>query len=964
MAAAVAAAVNADLSFSATAVGDVVTITTLVDGAVPVGNPGTSGFSLANTTGSLPADENITNTNAISSYPLTGTDVATIAATVNAGDIALIAPVGSPSLTITKSTQDDKYTYSGNATALAYGHNPNSPTLDSFVALYDGHTWVSTFQNSNPNFILKVALILNGVAPSIYVMNTAPNSDSPSLGEFFKLIPVTIQNIKHHLTQPAISQLPIISVVSISDDRKNVQIVSDNLGSAGAVEIVGGSGNAAKAYLVTESEVDTDVNGNTLLVTIPAFPDTFSANDVVMMGNDTGVNRLSRLISTDAIDVTLPSSGISQYNFDPKAINIVSGTTFTITDVSSTYGRPAGFVWRWTAGGSLGVFASVNPGDILFAYNLASPWAQGNMTGPTGNGTISGLPIVNANDTSHYIDVVNPNGKAMSSTVVGSGTVQICPTPTIQWKLQDAARAQISTMSGNGTTITVTTIQPHMLNSGDSVDIQDSAFVTDATYGPITTISANQFSFASAVSTFTETGVGASIIKSGLIPTRYIVKKLGFNGLVKLYRHDGASPHFTDSGVAVDDYLLISGTTFATNNSGIFRILAVDNDSILITNNNATDQLNTILPFNNNSLDVTWVAGTTIITGVAGTFKYLSLGNWVKKLDDPDANYLQVVNFNTGVADTATQVTLGGNYIGSTDIEPGVYYDELNNHNTGVTLQSASDMIILEGDSTLPGDSLFVQNIINTSWFSPPNIGTFLVSAFGTDPATFKPYIQVANASAIAEANRLMSVNINGLYVIESAENRYYSLRQVQRAALSDLNSNNRDIYLTPATRAYKFTNSNQSSIMHMGKLGYSTIVDVGLDGYTYYTGLLQRVQHTVDGYEPDSANFPGLRAVGGFIETLPPLPFNINIAMNISTNNGINLGDISNNIMSAIINYVESLGVGDDVILSEIIVAVMQINGVLAATFTLPIPSTERITLKNDEKAIILPQNISLANA
>jgi uncharacterized phage protein gp47/JayE len=125
---------------------------------------------------------------------------------------------------------------------------------------------------------------------------------------------------------------------------------------------------------------------------------------------------------------------------------------------------------------------------------------------------------------------------------------------------------------------------------------------------------------------------------------------------------------------------------------------------------------------------------------------------------------------------------------------------------------------------------------------------------------------------------------------------------------------------------------------------------------------LLRRVQRTVDGFEPDSSNFPGRRAVGGLIEILPPLIKQISLAINVTTNEGVNLGEITNNIKSTIITYVNGLGVGEDVILSEIIATIMQIKGVAAVTFTTPVPSTERISIADNEKATITPDNIGIA--
>jgi hypothetical protein len=207
-----------------------------------------------------------------------------------------------------------------------------------------------------------------------------------------------------------------------------------------------------------------------------------------------------------------------------------------------------------------------------------------------------------------------------------------------------------------------------------------------------------------------------------------------------------------------------------------------------------------------------------------------------------------------------------------------------------------------------------------------------------------------------------MSVNTAGFYITESSANKYYSVRQISHISLDDINTNNRSVYMKPDDRSYKFSNANLTSLVHQGKLGYSTDVTQGIDGYLYYTGLLRRVQRIVDGFEPDQINYPGRRAVGGLIETLPPLVKRIHVAIKVTTGNGVNLGDISDNIKSVIIKYVRGLGVGKDVILSEIIAQVMNITGVVAVTFTNPVPSTERITIGFNERADVIPEDIGIA--
>jgi uncharacterized phage protein gp47/JayE len=963
VAAATVAVVNPDAFFTASNVGNVVTITNVTAGNVPGPLAGTSGFSVGGTSGSFPAPELITNAGNIVFFPLTGNSVSAIATAINAGTIIAISPVGNPALTIDRSTDQEYYVYGGNSTALGYGHNPNVPADRDHIKLWDGVNWIKSFQNSNPNFTMKAVFTLNGVAPSVYQMDTAPNHDIPDLGEQFKLIPVSVKNVHHHLTQKALSQLPIVANVRIGQDRKNVQITSKQLGSAGAIEMIGGNANKAQAYIIGESSVPSDVSGEHLLVKIPAFPDTFNISDYVKLENDAGVKRFSRLISSDSIDVTNPSANIIEYNYNPKVTNIVSGTTFAITDVSGSYGRPAGFVWRWTHSGGAVTLSNVRAGDAVFAFGNSLAWPQGNKVRAAGDGKVAGLPIIAVNDGSNYFDVLNPYGKAQAATAVGVGnTVQICPTPIIKWNLAHANRVGITAISRTSNVVTVIASDAHFMNSGDTVNIVDSNNVPDGSYGPITVTNGNQFTFSLVGADFTEAAVGATLIKDGVVPTRYRIEKLGFNDMVRISRQDGQSPRFTDSGVAVDDYVLLSGSTFKANNNGRFRVLAVDNDSFIIQNKSASDEINTVVPFNNKGFVATWTANTNLVTGVAGTFKNLNVGDWVKKPEDPDSLYRQVVAFSPSTPALATQITLGGNYGGSTALSGGVSYDMLNDYDKGVYLQGQDDLSFLEGDSAATADTLFVQNIVSANWFSVNNIGSFTLTEVGTNAITFKPFIRVNNPAGVAEANRLMSVDVAGFFLIESLANKFSTIRKITNIALDDLNFQRRAIYMSPPNRSHKFSDANKTSITHMGKLGYSTDITTGIDGYLYYTGLLRRVQRIVDGYEPDAENFPGRRAVGGSIETLPPLVRKISISINVTTDEGVNLGDISNNIKSVVINYVQTLGVGEDVILSEIIAAIMNIKGVGAVTFTNPTPDTERITIANNEKATIAPEDIGIA--
>jgi hypothetical protein len=284
-----------------------------------------------------------------------------------------------------------------------------------------------------------------------------------------------------------------------------------------------------------------------------------------------------------------------------------------------------------------------------------------------------------------------------------------------------------------------------------------------------------------------------------------------------------------------------------------------------------------------------------------------------------------------------------------------------NDVNGGIELVSTEDIYVYEGDAAMVGDTLHANDFVATGWFSTVNTGSYEITGFGTDTTTNKIYLRVDNDAGTEDTAVDLSIDLSGFFIIEGVNNGYSTIREIQHLAIDEFNEDRRVVYLTPAGREYKFSADNGTTIRSLGKIGFDNEVSIGVDGYQYYTGLLRTVQRIVDGYEPDSDNYPGRRAIGGTIELLPPLIKRIVIALEVTTNEGVNLSEISNEIRSTIIRHINQKEVGESVILSEIIVKVMAIKGVEAATFTSPTPDTERVAVADNEKAIIEASNISI---
>lgn len=117
-----------------------------------------------------------------------------------------------------------------------------------------------------------------------------------------------------------------------------------------------------------------------------------------------------------------------------------------------------------------------------------------------------------------------------------------------------------------------------------------------------------------------------------------------------------------------------------------------------------------------------------------------------------------------------------------------------------------------------------------------------------------------------------------------------------------------------------------------------------------------------MDGFEPDSSTFPGVGAAGVSIEAREPQIQRIQIGVKVKTSKGVSVQSISDTIKNAISGYVNSLDLGNDVVMSEVISLVQQVPGVDACVLTFPTPGTERITVGDSSIARISANDITLS--
>lgn len=292
---------------------------------------------------------------------------------------------------------------------------------------------------------------------------------------------------------------------------------------------------------------------------------------------------------------------------------------------------------------------------------------------------------------------------------------------------------------------------------------------------------------------------------------------------------------------------------------------------------------------------------------------------------------------------------------------------------------------IIAGESVKIGDLLRISTpVTTTQWFNAAMIGSWEVIGIGFSAFNFTgplphsytsgsydqskicPFVDISlpnapigvvDTSNVLVDNFLVAGNDTALGFTEGAPYEVY--RIVQGHAVNGVNPELSDVYLVPRNNPSKITDVFGSVISVFGKLGFSATVGQGIDGYKFYTGLVQQAHRIVDGLPKNAILYPGVKAAGSVVDIQTPLIKSVQISLRIKPKDGVTLNTITDLVKSSVSGYVNSLGVGQPVVLSEVVRIVQGLPGVFSVTVTSTTPAADddRITVAENEKAFILNQ-------
>lgn len=128
---------------------------------------------------------------------------------------------------------------------------------------------------------------------------------------------------------------------------------------------------------------------------------------------------------------------------------------------------------------------------------------------------------------------------------------------------------------------------------------------------------------------------------------------------------------------------------------------------------------------------------------------------------------------------------------------------------------------------------------------------------------------------------------------------------------------------------------------------------------YTRYTGLVAGAQKVVDGDPDDRLTYPGYRAAGVLVLVDVPTVLIQTVTATATVKDGYTDATVKAAVRTAAINYINALGISDDVVRHELIKRMMTVPGVYDVTLTIP---AANINILDSELARTTSVNVTVA--
>lgn len=321
---------------------------------------------------------------------------------------------------------------------------------------------------------------------------------------------------------------------------------------------------------------------------------------------------------------------------------------------------------------------------------------------------------------------------------------------------------------------------------------------------------------------------------------------------------------------------------------------------------------------------LTFTQGSQVVTGSGTAFTTeLAVGDFIKLDSDDNTKFARVSVINSN-----TSLTLNTGYLGTTgsgassNSDPWVQVDSVDSA-TEVTLKWA-----YAGAGGAAGASSVVK----------PGALVLTVDGGANQTILFKPQdFDTLGAGTAVEVKDRLNMDLSGATAFVSPQTGNDKVK-----ILSDEFGSVGSIRVLGGT-------ANTA-------LDFSTTLASGIDGYQHFTELVQEVQHKIDGNAAKS--YEQVRAAGTQVNVLTPELANQTFSMIITPIPGVTVNSLRPLIREKVVNYVNNLRIGQDVILSEVISAVQEVVGVFDVDITSP---ASNVNIADGQLARVVDSSITI---
>ena len=834
--------------------------------------------------------------------------------------------------------------------------------------LKDGINWIlSSNVSGSPQFTFKEPLTYAS-APG-YAFNA---------GDEVRLIPTTMDQVKDLWNILAVTGFTTVGTIEMVDRGTRIQLATNTIGSGGSVQVVGGSGNEYSVPVLTSGELigtsEMVISANNIASQPVSSDQWFRLQAENYQNKDTGIfnNTSVTVLSNTPISgqstVTLLNQQSNQLYFgSPRNFTRVEGDTFRIEKQGSLA------CLSWNGVGTSPAFSS------LLNLNDSGRWtvdisSSGTYSVASGNTNFAALSIgdlinisgaVNAgNNGTFFVEGLSSDGLSFSI----DNPAAVAETGTAITPGEFNSTASVS----EGDTVTIfTPFSP--LNSGSYRVIRmDNNSIwyenPDVTEEEVL-CSANPVSVgydASTVFNVTVSGGTATLVWTGAGTAPSLGQTLP--GDIVTFGSGFSSPNqgsfmVSNSGPSQQQVVQLTmpaGSTFAASGPGdYFEIHNGGNANQYYVWYNVSGGSNTDpAPGGYTGIEVTINSSDSAATVASETNTALSalvamtssvVGNIVTVTATVAAATPAPLNVSMPAAFSMIVTQLGQRTFLSVINPSAVPQSGI----SAVTFSVNRPQIqFFPYEATVPGDKL----VVNGTVLGPNNAGSYKV-------------LKVLSPNTIVVSgviSQQYATNLAGNYVSLAIEEgvKYTGYKQVAYIAMEPNSVSFNEIVFNTPNQYNKIDLSAGVAMVSLGKLNFPTTVRIGLDSYSYDTGLIGEANRVIYGDPRDNITYPGTNAAGTDIYIREPLLKRIKIALSIRTNIGVSFAQITNQIQSSVYALILSNPLGQSIDLSSIVETVRQIPGVTSVVLTNPTytVSNDEIDLAVGEKAFIISQTSDIS--